>query len=127
MQIALKPLVERSANAQAIIDRLGQNLASLPDIKVYMQPVQDLTVDDRVSRTQYQMTLSDPDHALLLDWTPKLVDALSKLPELRGVVDVLQSSGMTATVVIDRVAASRLGVTYPAFRNASARDRECHA
>src|SRR3546814_4476666 len=102
MQIALKPLVERSANAQAIIDRLGQNLASLPDMQVFMQPVQDLTVDDRVSRTQYQMTLSDPDHALLLEWTPKLVDALRELPELRGVVDDLQSSGLQATVVIDR-------------------------
>src|SRR3546814_4289756 len=91
MQIALKPLVERSANAQAIIDRLGQNLASLPDIKVYMQPVQDLTVDDRVSRTQYQMTLSDPDHDVLLEWTPKLVDALHAVPRSEEHTSELQS------------------------------------
>ncbi|AEC21950.1 AcrB/AcrD/AcrF family protein [Pusillimonas sp. T7-7] len=111
MQIALKPIGERSATASAIIERLNQDLASLPDMQVFMQPVQDLTVDDRVSRTQYQMTLSDPDHALLLEWTPKLVDALRELPELRGVVDDLQSSGLQATVVIDRDAAARLGVT----------------
>lgn len=111
MQIALKPIDERSATASAIIERLSQDLASLPDMQVFMQPVQDLTVDDRVSRTQYQMTLSDPDHAVLLEWTPKLVDALRELPELQDVVDDLQSSGLQATVVIDRDAAARLGVT----------------
>nr|WP_218947893.1 multidrug efflux RND transporter permease subunit [Pollutimonas harenae] len=110
MQIALKPIGERSATASAIIERLNQDLASLPGMQVFMQPVQDLTVDDRVSRTQYQMTLSDPDHALLLEWTPRLVDTLREVPELRDVVDDLQSSGLQATVVIDRDAAARLGV-----------------
>src|SRR5690606_32537861 len=111
MQIALKPIGERSDNVQAIIDRLGTRLDKLTDIQVFMQPVQDLTVDDRVSRTQYQMTLSDPDHALLLEWTPRLVDALRDVPELRDVVDDLQSSGLQATVVIDRDAAERLGIS----------------
>ncbi|MDS1139227.1 MdtB/MuxB family multidrug efflux RND transporter permease subunit [Pusillimonas sp. SM2304] len=111
MQIALKPIGERSDNARIIIDRLGGALASLPDIQVFMQPVQDLTVDDRVSRTQYQMTLSDPDHSLMLEWTPRLVDALRKVPELQDVVDDLQSSGLQTSLVIDRDAAARLGVT----------------
>lgn len=111
MQIALKPISERSATARDIIERLNQDLAAMPDMQVFMQPVQDLTVDDRVSRAQYQMTLSDPDHALLLEWTPRLVDALGDLPELREVVDDLQSSGLQATVVIDRDAAARLGIS----------------
>jgi multidrug efflux pump len=111
MQIALKPLGERSANAQAIIDRLDADLAGLPDIQVFMQPVQDLTVDDRVSRTQYQMTLSDPDHGVLMEWTPKLLDALHQVPGLRDVVDDLQGNGLQTTLVIDRDAAARLGVT----------------
>ncbi|MFW7342187.1 multidrug efflux RND transporter permease subunit [Pollutimonas sp. H1-120] len=111
MQIALKPLGERSANAQAIIDRLAADLAALPDIQVFMQPVQDLTVEDRVSRTQYQMTLSDPDHGILLEWTPRLVDALREVPGLRDVVDDLQGGGLQTTLVIDRDAAARLGVS----------------
>jgi multidrug efflux pump len=111
MQIALKPLGERGADAQAIIDRLDADLAGLPDIQVFMQPVQDLTVDDRVSRTQYQMTLSDPDHGVLLEWTPRLVDALHQVPGLRDVVDDLQGNGLQTTLVIDRDAAARLGVS----------------
>ncbi|MGB3289157.1 MAG: multidrug efflux RND transporter permease subunit [Burkholderiaceae bacterium] len=111
MQIALKPLSERGASAQAIIDRLGADLAALPDIQVFMQPVQDLTVDDRVSRTQYQMTLSDPDHDVLLEWTPRLVEALRGVQGLRDVVADLQGSGLQTTLVIDRDAAARLGVS----------------
>ncbi len=111
MQIALKPLGERGANAQTIIDRLAEDLAGLPDIQVFMQPVQDLTVEDRVSRTQYQMTLSDPDHGILLEWTPRLVDALRQVPGLRDVVDDLQGRGLQTTLVIDRDAAARLGVS----------------
>lgn len=111
MQIALKPITERSANAQTIIRRLGQELKSLSDIQVFMQPVQDLTVDDRISRTQYQMTLSEPDHATLLAWTPKLVDALRGLPQLEDVVDDLQGDGLQTVLAIDRDAAARLGVS----------------
>ncbi len=111
MQIALKPLGDRSASAQEIIRRLSAQLADLPDIQVFMQPVQDLTVDDRVSRNQYQMTLSDPDHDVLLEWVPRLVDALAQLPELESVASDLQPMGREAIVRIDRDAAARLGIT----------------
>lgn len=111
MQIALKPLAERDDDAQTIIRRLGADLQSLTDIQVFMQPVQDLTVDDRVSRSQYQMTLSEPDHGVLLAWTPRLVDALQALPQLTDVVDDLQADGMQTTLAIDRDAAARLGVS----------------
>ncbi len=111
LQIALKPITERNANAQTIINRLGQELESVPDIEVFMQPVQDLTVDDRVSRSQYQMTLSEPDHGVLLEWTPKLVDALRRLPQLSDVVDDLQGGGLQTMLTIDRDAAARLGIS----------------
>ena len=111
MQIALKPSTERSANAQTIIRRLSEDLKSLSGIQVFMQPVQDLTVDDRISRTQYQLTLSEPDHATLLAWTPQLVDALQNLPELEDVVSDLQGDGLQTVLVIDRDAAARLGVS----------------
>jgi multidrug efflux pump len=118
MQIALKPIGERSADAATIIRRLGDELASLTDIQVYMQPVQDLTVDDRVSRTQYQMTLSEPNHAVLLEWTPRLVDALRQIPEMVDVVDDLQGNGLQTTLRIDRDAAARLGVSNSAIDEA---------
>ncbi|NYT82389.1 MdtB/MuxB family multidrug efflux RND transporter permease subunit [Alcaligenaceae bacterium] len=111
MQIALKPLDQRSDTAGAIIERLNTALRGLPDIQVYMQPVQDLTVDDKVSRTQYQMTLSHPDHGTLLSWTPRFVDALRQLAPLRDVVDDLQGGGLETTLVIDRDAAARLGIS----------------
>src|SRR5690554_4759674 len=76
MQIALKPVAERDAGAMQIIERLGQQLDDVPDMQVFMQPVQDLTVDDQVSRTQYQMTLPSPDMPVLEGWSPGSVDAL---------------------------------------------------
>ncbi len=118
MQIALKPISERGADAQAVIRRLSQELKSLSDIQVFMQPVQDLTVDDRVSRTQYQMTLSEPDHAALLEWTPRLVDALRGLPQLVDVVDDLQGDGLQTVLTVDRDAAARLGVSNAAIDDA---------
>ncbi len=111
LQIALTPLGERSSNVADIIRRLGDSLANMPDIQVFMQPVQDLTVDDRVSRNQYQMMLSDPDHQVLLEWAPRLVDALAALPELESVASDLQPGGREAILRIDRDAAARLGVT----------------
>jgi multidrug efflux pump len=118
MQIALKPTSERSDNAQTIIRRLGQNLKSVPEIEVFMQPVQDLSVDDHVSRTQYQMSLSDPNHQVLTEWVPKLVRKLQELPQLVDVTDDLQSAGLQTTLLIDRDAASRLGVTTSAIDEA---------
>ncbi len=111
MQIALKPLSEREASASDVINRLDQKLAALTDIQVFMQPVQDLTVDDRIGRAQYQMTLSDPDTAVLSEWTPRLIQALRGIPELSLVVGNLQDRGLQTTLVIDRDAAARLGVT----------------
>ncbi|PLC48811.1 multidrug transporter subunit MdtB [Pollutimonas subterranea] len=118
LQIALKPLAERSDNASTVIRRLGESLESLSGIQVFMQPVQDLTVDDRISRTQYQMSLSEPDHAVLLEWTPRLVDALQALPELVDVVDDLQGDGLQTVLTIDRDAAARLGVSNAAIDDA---------
>ena len=111
MQIALRALDERSDGVQAIIRRLGESLAGLPDIQVYMQPVQELSIDDRVSRSQYQMTLSDPDKGALLEWTPRMMQALSELPQLRDVFSDLQNGGLQAVLDVDREAAARLGVT----------------
>jgi multidrug efflux pump len=118
MQIALKPSGERSDNAQEIIRRLGRSLRKIPDIQVYMQAVQDLSIDDRVSRTQYQMTLSDPDGTQLAEWVPKVVERLKSLPEVADVADDLQDGGLQATLVINRDAASRLGVTTAAIDSA---------
>lgn len=111
MQIALKPTAERDADAREIIDRLGQRVADIPEIQVFMQPVQDLTVDDQVSRTQYQLTLSHPDLAMLQEWAPQFVDVLRTKPELADVAADLQDGGLQATLTVDRDAAARVGVT----------------
>ncbi len=118
MQIALKPVSERSANAVTIIRRLGTALQKVPDIKVYMQPVQDLTIDDHVSRAQFQMTLSDPDETVLAQWVPKVVEKMQALPQLEGVGDDLQPGGLQTSLKIDRDAAARLGVTTSAIDEA---------
>src|SRR3546814_11218279 len=106
MQIVLKPAGERDDNAQDIIRRLGESLHGLAGIRVFMQAVQDLSIDDRVSRTQYQMTLSDPDRTRLTQWVPKLVRELQSLPQVAAVADDLQSSGLQTTLVIKRSEAS---------------------
>ncbi|MBF0550545.1 MAG: efflux RND transporter permease subunit, partial [Deltaproteobacteria bacterium] len=109
--INLKPLKQRKLSATEIIRRLKPELAKLNGISLFMQPVQDLTVEDRVSRTQYQYSLEDPDLEELNLWTPKLVEALQKLPELRDVSSDLQSNGLQLTLNFDRNTASRLGIT----------------
>jgi multidrug efflux pump len=111
MQIALTPLAQRSANAQEVIQRLQEGLKGLSGLEVFMQPVQDLTIDDRVSRTQYQMTISDPDMETLREWVPRLVEKLQRLPELAEVTDDLQLDGLETRLLIDRDAAARLGVS----------------
>ncbi len=117
IQINLKPLAERSDSAAQVMARLQKNLAQVEGIALFMQPVQDLTIEDRVSRTQYQFTLTDADIAQLGIWTPKLVDALSRLPELRDVASDLQDNGLQAMLTIDRGTASRLGITPAAIDN----------
>jgi len=111
MQINLKPRSERKTTASQIIKRLQPKLQQVPGIKLYMQPVQDLTIEDRVSRTQYQFVLQAPSQAELSKWTKALVEKLAKLPELSDVASDLQDQGRQAYLVIDRDAAARLGVS----------------
>jgi multidrug efflux pump len=109
--INLKPLDERRIRASDIIRRLQPDLAKIDGIELYMQPVQDLTVEDRVSRTQYQYTLEDPDPNKLNTWTGKFVDRIKALPELQDVATDQQNDGLQTKLTIDRQAASRLGIT----------------
>jgi multidrug efflux pump len=109
--INLKPLAERRISASEVIRRLQPRLASLSGITLYMQPVQDLTVEDRVSRTQYQYTLEDPNAKELELWAPRLVEALGKMPELRDVSSDQQNQGLQVYMDIDRSTAARLGIS----------------
>ena len=145
IQIALKPNKDRDADLATISQRLQDALedhfgspgttasgrdasgaaatsraatATQPPLTVYMQPVQDLTIEDRVSRTQYQMTLSNPDIDVLAEWAPKLVERLSALPEVTDVTHDLQNDGLQTWVDIDRDAAARLGITTSAIDEA---------
>jgi len=111
IQINLKPLEDRRINASDVIRRLQPKLEKVDGITLYMQPVQDLTVEDRVSRTQYQYTLEDPDPQELSFWTAKLMAKLSALGELRDLATDQQNSGLAATLIVDRVTASRMGIT----------------
>jgi len=118
MLINLKPLAERDGHASEVIRRLQNDAAQVEGIRLYMQPVQDLTVEDRVSRTQYQYTLSAADGKLLSDWVPRLVERLSQLPSLTDVASDLQDQGLQAYVDIDRDSAGRLGITPMAIDTA---------
>ena len=109
--INLKPHAERGVTASEVIERLRPELAKVPGIGLYLQPVQDLTIEDRVSRTQFQFSLESPDNELLETWTPKLVAALQERPELQDVASDLQNRGLQVFLNIDRDAASRLGVS----------------
>jgi multidrug efflux pump len=111
IQITLKPLEKRNASAVEIIRRLQPKVDQIPGIRLYMQPVQDLTVEDRISRTQYQYALDAPDKAILDQWIPKLVDRLKQIPELRDVASDQQNNGLGLLVDIDRDTAGRLGIT----------------
>ncbi len=110
IQINLKPANQRP-NSVTIIHRLQDRLAQVDGITLFMQPVQDLTVEDRVSRTQYQYTLEDVDEKELDVWTARLVDKLKTLPSLRDVATDEQNGGLQTTLVIDRDTASRLGIS----------------
>jgi multidrug efflux pump len=110
MSINLKPLSARSLSASDVIRRLQTSLSQVEGIELYMEPVQNITVDDRVSRTQYQYTLEDPDANELNLWTGRLVDKMKKLPQLADVATDQQTGGLAVSLVIDRVTASRLGI-----------------
>ncbi len=110
IQINLKPHDERKSTATEIIRRLQPELTRVKDITLYMQPVQDLTVEDRVSRTQYQYSMEDADSRELSVWATQLVGELRKLPSMRDVATDQQNGGLKAELVIDRDTASRLGI-----------------
>jgi len=116
--INLKPLAERKVNALEVMRRLQPQLQQVQGITLYMQPVQDLTVEDRITRTQYQYTLEDPDANELAIWTAKLTDRLKALPELRDVANDQQNHALRTSLVIDRATASRLGITPQMIDNA---------
>ncbi|MEE4460557.1 MdtB/MuxB family multidrug efflux RND transporter permease subunit [Azotobacter chroococcum] len=116
--INLKPHAGREDTASQVIERLRPQLAAVPGIQLFLQPVQDLTIEDRVSRTQFQFSLESPDGDLLEEWTPKLVEALHALPELTDVASDLQTRGLQVYLNIDRDAAARLGVTVAAIDDA---------
>jgi multidrug efflux pump len=111
VMINLKPLEDRRVNASEVIRRIQPALAKLKDITLYMQPVQDLTVEDRVSRTLFQYSLEDPNITELNTWTPKFVETLKELPELRDVSSDQQDLGLEARLDIDRSTASRFGIS----------------
>jgi multidrug efflux pump len=110
IQINLKPLDERQVSASDVIRRLQPALANVEGITLFMQPVQDLTVEDRVSRTQYQYSLEDPDPQELSLWAPRFVQKLQELPQLRDVASDDQNLGLQTRLVIDRDTASRFGI-----------------
>src|SRR5213075_1302563 len=110
IQINLKPLEARDGSAGDVIRRLQPKLAAVEGITLYMQPVQDLTVEDRVSRTQYQYSLEDANPTELGTWTTTLVQKLQQLPQLRDVASDQQNQGLAAQLIIDRDTASRFGI-----------------
>jgi multidrug efflux pump len=115
IQVNLKPRSERSVSASQIIRDLQPELAKVQGITLYMQPVQDLTVESRVSRTQYQYSMENADASALGVWAPRLVDKLRQSPSLRDVASDQQNNGVEANLVIDRDTASRLGISPQAI------------
>lgn len=111
MQIALTPHAQRTKTAAQIIEELARDFGNEPDFRVYFQPIQELTVDDQISRTAYQMALSDPDPLVLNTWVPSWLEHLQQLPQLAEVATDLQSRGQQVMVEIDRDAAARLGIS----------------
>jgi multidrug efflux pump len=117
MSINLKPLGQRKISASDLIRRLNSSVNQVQGIQLFMEPVQDITVDDRVSRTQYQYALEDSDANELNDWTSRFVKRLKLLPELEDVATDQQPGGLAVSLVIDRVTASRLGIAPSTIDN----------
>ncbi|HKC00084.1 MAG TPA: efflux RND transporter permease subunit [Terriglobales bacterium] len=117
ISINLKALSERGLSATEIIRRLNGSLQQVQGIKLYMQPVQDITVDDRVSRTQFQYTLEDPDSNELNEWTNKFVAKLKQLKDIEDVATDQQTNARALYLSLDRVTASRLGIAASTIDN----------
>jgi len=111
MSITLKPLAQRDDSAAEVITRLSEQLAAVEGIRLFLQPVQDLQIESRASRTQFQYTLEDADGAELNAWAPRLVAALHDEPELMDVASDQQSEGLGLNVQVDRDSAARLGIS----------------
>ena len=118
IQINLKPLEDRSHRVESVIRNIQQRVAGIPGIQLYMQPIQDLTIEDRVSKTRFQFTIEGPDEAELVSVTERLVDRLRQSRKLADVASDLQNQGLQAYIDIDRDTAGRLGVTIDAIDNA---------
>ena len=117
MSINLKPLDQRDLSASDVIRRLQTKLKDVQGIRLFMEPVQNITVDDRVSRTQYQYTLEDSDQNELNEWTSRFVTRLKQLPGLEDVATDQQLGGLAVSLVIDRATASRLGIAPTTIDN----------
>ncbi len=118
LMITLKPLAERGINITDVIHRLKPKLDQVQGITLYLQPVQDLTIENRVSRSQYQLTLESADREELSRWTTRMVEQLAKQPQFADVASDLQDQGLQAFVAIDRSTASRMGISIAAIDNA---------
>jgi multidrug efflux pump len=116
--INLRPHDKRKSDIAAVMRRIQNSTASLTGITLYMQPVQDLTIEGTVSKTQYQFILQDADPAQLAEWTPKLVDRLRQLPQLGDVASDISDKGLSVFVEIDRDQAARFGITPATIDNA---------
>jgi multidrug efflux pump len=116
--INLKPKDDRSLSATQISRRLLQETAEVPGVSLYLQPVQDLTIDAAVSRTQYQFVLENPNLSAFNEWVPKLLDRMKQSPDLTNVASDLQQQGLTVNLVIDRATAARFGITPATVDNA---------
>jgi multidrug efflux pump len=117
MSINLKPLGDRDGSATDVIARLAPRLAQVDGIQLFLEPVQNITVDDRVSRSQYQYTLEDPDPNELNLWAGRFLDRLRQLPEITNVATDQQPGGLAVYLVIDRITASRLGIAPTTIDN----------
>ena len=117
LMITLKPLASRDISATAVIERLQPRLEQVQGITLYLQPVQDLTIENRISRSQYQFTLESADRNELNDWTTRLVEELAKQAPFSDVASDIQNQGLQAFVEIDRGTASRLGVSIADIDN----------
>ena len=118
IQINLKPLEDRSHRVEAVIRNIQERVAGIPGIQLYMQPIQDLTIEDRVSKTRFQFSIEGPDEVELVRVTESLVEQLRKSRKLADVASDLQNKGLQAYIEIDRDTAGRLGVTIDAIDNA---------
>ncbi|HEY8289088.1 MAG TPA: multidrug efflux RND transporter permease subunit [Acetobacteraceae bacterium] len=116
LTIALRPIGQRDP-VQVVIDRMQTAIAGIPDITAFFQPVQDVQIGTRISRTQYQYTLMDTDPAELATWAPRLLHALAQRPELRDVASDQQNGGFRTFITVDRDAAMRLGVSMQAIQD----------